>query len=147
MHHLSYIQRILYSRLQLILQESSVVRVSRNGVFVREFRLDPGQCRQPHVAVLLAVHAGADPAHLEEALASMRAQTYANVRLFVYCDGPLAIAHEVMLARHLRCEAGWDRLVRGERPAGLQVSAGFGPLLERARSGSCNPTEALFRQG
>lgn len=28
---------------QLILQEGSTVRVSRNGVFMREFRLDPGQ--------------------------------------------------------------------------------------------------------
>ncbi len=28
---------------QLVLQESSTVRVLRNGVFVREFRLDPGQ--------------------------------------------------------------------------------------------------------
>lgn len=39
----SFRNNVLAGSRQLILQESSVVRVSRNGVFVREFRLDPGQ--------------------------------------------------------------------------------------------------------
>lgn len=39
----SFRNNVLSGSRQLILQESSVVRVSRNGVFVREFRLDPGQ--------------------------------------------------------------------------------------------------------
>lgn len=34
---------VLTGARQIILQENSVVRVMRNGVFVREFRLDPGQ--------------------------------------------------------------------------------------------------------
>lgn len=39
----SFRNNVLSGSRQLVLQESSVVRVSRNGVFVREFRLDPGQ--------------------------------------------------------------------------------------------------------
>ncbi len=39
----SFRNNVLSGGRELILQESSVVRVSRNGVFVREFRLDPGQ--------------------------------------------------------------------------------------------------------
>jgi outer membrane usher protein len=39
----SFRNNVLSGSRQLILQEPSVVRVSRNGVFVREFRLDPGQ--------------------------------------------------------------------------------------------------------
>ena len=39
----SFRNNVLSGSRQLILQESSTVRVSRNGVFVREFRLDPGQ--------------------------------------------------------------------------------------------------------
>lgn len=34
---------VLTGARQIVLQENSVVRVLRNGVFVREFRLDPGQ--------------------------------------------------------------------------------------------------------
>lgn len=34
---------VLTSARQIVLQEDSVVRVLRNGIFVREFRLDPGQ--------------------------------------------------------------------------------------------------------
>lgn len=34
---------VLSSARQMVLQESSVVRVTRNGVLLREFRLDPGQ--------------------------------------------------------------------------------------------------------
>lgn len=39
----SFRNNVLSGSRQLILEESSTVRVSRNGVFVREFRLDPGQ--------------------------------------------------------------------------------------------------------
>jgi glycosyltransferase involved in cell wall biosynthesis len=78
----------------------------------------------------MAVHAEADPAFLDEALASMRAQTYANVRLFIYCDGPLPGKHEDVLARHLRCNTGCDLLMRGERSAGLPT--GLNRLIEQA---------------
>ena len=84
----------------------------------------------PKVAVLMAVHAGADPAHLDEALSSMRAQTHSNLRLFVYCDGPLHQAHEQILAKYLRCDHGQDCLVRGIRPAGLPT--GLNQLIEAA---------------
>ncbi|HEY1073867.1 hypothetical protein, partial [Brevundimonas sp.] len=39
----SFRNNILSGGRQLVLQEASTVRVLRNGVFVREFRLDPGQ--------------------------------------------------------------------------------------------------------
>ncbi|AYG96371.1 hypothetical protein D8I30_09345 [Brevundimonas naejangsanensis] len=39
----SYRNNVLAGGRQLVLQESSTVRVLRNGVFVREFQLDPGQ--------------------------------------------------------------------------------------------------------
>ena len=39
----SFRNNVLAGGRQLVLQESSTVRVLRNGVFVREFRLDPGQ--------------------------------------------------------------------------------------------------------
>jgi glycosyltransferase involved in cell wall biosynthesis len=90
---------------------------------------DLGQS-QPRVAVLLPVHAGADAGHLEAALASMRAQTHSNLRLFVYCDGPLHQAHEQILAKYLRCDDGQDCLVRGIRPAGLPT--GLNQLIEAA---------------
>lgn len=85
---------------------------------------------EPLVAVLMAVHADADPLHLDEALASMRAQTYQSLRLFVYCDGPLPAAHEDVLARHLHGEEGLDCIVRGDRPAGLPT--GLNSLIDRS---------------
>lgn len=39
----SFRNNVLSGSRQLILQENSVVRVTRNGIFIREFRLDPGQ--------------------------------------------------------------------------------------------------------
>lgn len=84
----------------------------------------------PQVAVLMCVHRGADPAQFDEALASMRAQTHRNLRLFVYCDGPLQAAHEEVIARLLRTEPGLDLVVRGERPAGLPT--GLNRLIELA---------------
>ena len=39
----SFRNNVLSGGRQLVLQESSTVRVLRNGVFLREFRLDPGQ--------------------------------------------------------------------------------------------------------
>ena len=39
----SFRNNVLAGGRQLVLQEASTVRVLRNGVFVREFRLDPGQ--------------------------------------------------------------------------------------------------------
>lgn len=81
------------------------------------------------VAVLMAVHRGADPAHLHEALASVKAQTHRALRLFVYCDGPLDAAHEAALAQHLDV-AGPDRLLRGERSQGLPTA--LNALIEAA---------------
>ena len=84
----------------------------------------------PAVAVLMAVHANADPAHLDEALASMRAQTYRNLRLFLYVDGPWHETHEVVLTKHVRNEKGFDCIVRGEGPVGLP--AGLNRLIDLA---------------
>lgn len=39
----SFRNNVLTGARQIVLQENSVVRVLRNGVFLREFRLDPGQ--------------------------------------------------------------------------------------------------------
>lgn len=86
--------------------------------------------KQPSVAVLMCVHKGADAAQFEEALASMRAQTHRDLRLFVYCDGPLLPAHEAVIARLLHIEAGGDELIRGERPAGLPT--GLNRLIDLA---------------
>lgn len=80
---------------------------------------DPTVATQPWVAVLMCVHKGADAGQFEEALASMRAQTHRALRVFVYCDGPLLPAHEAVIVRQLRTEGGDDKLIRGERPAGL----------------------------
>lgn len=79
----------------------------------------PPMTAQPKVAVLMCVHKGADAAQFEESLASMRAQTHRNLRLFVYCDGPLQAVHEEVIARLLHTEPGLDLVVRGERPSGL----------------------------
>lgn len=84
----------------------------------------------PQVAVLMAVHAGANPIELDQALASMRSQTYRELRLFVYCDGPVRTEHDQTLARHLRTEHGVDLIVRGDRPAGLPT--GLNALIELA---------------
>lgn len=85
---------------------------------------------RPHVAVLMAVHAGADPTHLDEALSSMRTQTYRALRLFVYADGPLDAAHEAVLARHLDTRAGRDSLLRGKTSMGLPT--GLNALIDAA---------------
>jgi GT2 family glycosyltransferase len=85
---------------------------------------------EPQVAVLLAVHAGADPAQFDEALASMRAQTHRRLRLFVYCDGPLKPGHEEIIARQLRGAPDGDQVLRGERPAGL--ATGLNRLIDAA---------------
>lgn len=86
--------------------------------------------RQPQVAILLAVHAGADPSQLDDALVSMRDQTHCNLRLFVYADGPLHDTHEAVLSRRLRLAPDADCVVRGERPVGLP--AGLNRLIDLA---------------
>ena len=75
----------------------------------------------PHVAIIMAVHRDADVAHFEEAMASLRAQTHPNLHLFVFADGPLESGHEEILAKALDL-GGRDRLIRGERPAGLPAA-------------------------
>lgn len=82
------------------------------------------------VAVLMAVHSGADVTYLAEALSSLRAQTYSNIRLFVYCDGPLSPEHENELSRSLDTACGRDLIVRGDLPAGLPT--GLNALIARA---------------
>lgn len=81
------------------------------------------------VAVLLSVHRGADAAQLDEALASMRAQTHSPLYLYVYADGPLDAAHEYVLTRHLD-ERGGDLLVHGESARGLPT--GLNTLIDAA---------------
>lgn len=75
------------------------------------------QC--PDVAVLMAVHSGASVDQFDEALRSLRAQTYRDLRVFLYCDGPLLPGHEEVLARQLHTDCGLDRVVRSELPVGL----------------------------
>ena len=82
------------------------------------------------VAMLMAVHAGADVAHFDEALASLRAQTHGDVRILLYVDGPLTAAHEAVIAGRLRLGAGTDRVVRGATPAGLPI--GLNRLIDTA---------------
>lgn len=82
------------------------------------------------VAVLICVHAGADPSEFDQALASMQAQTYSDLRFYVYCDGPLKPAHEEVLSLRLDTACGRDHIVRGDRPAGLPT--GLNVLIERA---------------
>lgn len=73
----------------------------------------------PDTAVLLCVHQGADAAHFDEALASMKAQTYAKVRLYVYCDGPLTESLEQVLRYRLDGADDRDVILRGDRSRGL----------------------------
>lgn len=58
---------------QLVLQESSTVRVLRNGIFVREFRLDPGQYDLSN----LPLDAGSNDIQLEIQNESGRRETVA----------------------------------------------------------------------
>jgi Glycosyl transferase family 2 len=85
---------------------------------------------EPVVAVLICVHGAADPVQFEEALTSMRDQTHARLRLFVYCDGPLDAPHEDVIARLLQAGPGGDVVMRGERPAGLPT--GLNRLIDLA---------------
>lgn len=85
---------------------------------------------QSTLAVLLCVHAEANPDEFDQALASMQAQTHPDVRLYVYCDGPLKPAHEEVLSLRLDTTSGRDHIVRGDRPAGLPT--GLNVLIERA---------------
>jgi hypothetical protein len=82
------------------------------------------------VAVLICVHAGADPTEFDQALASMQAQTFSDLRFYVYCDGPLKPAHEQVLSLRLDTTCGRDHIVRGDRPAGLPT--GLNALIDRA---------------
>jgi hypothetical protein len=97
-----------------------------------------GDGARPVVAVLMCVHAGADPAHFAAALASLQQQSYSALRLFVYVDGPVGVAHEAVLSR-LRPGSGGDRLLRGERPAGLPT--GLNALIDAALD---DPSVALL---
>lgn len=84
------------------------------------------------VAVLLCVHAGTDPEQFDEAVASMRMQSYPDLRLYVYCDGPLTPAHEAVLSSQLDVEQGRDHILRGAEPAGLP--SGLNILIDYALS-------------
>lgn len=56
----------------------------------------------PLVAVLLPVYGGDNPAHLDESLSSVAAQSYPKhkIRLYVAQDGPVSEAHKLVLAKH-----------------------------------------------
>jgi glycosyltransferase involved in cell wall biosynthesis len=81
------------------------------------------------VAILLPVHAGVNAGHFDESLASVRQQTYSNIRIFLFCDGALTAAHEAAIARHLRPTAG-DAVVRSELSVGLPT--GLNRLIDEA---------------
>ena len=82
------------------------------------------------VAILMAVHRGADPQHFQEALNSLRAQTFADVRLYLYADGPLDALHEQLISKYLMQVPGRDMLIRGERAVGLPT--GLNCLIDAA---------------
>ena len=69
----SFRNNVLSGGRQLVLQESSTVRVLRNGVFVREFRLDPGQYDLSN----LPLDAGSNDIQLEIQNESGRRETVA----------------------------------------------------------------------
>lgn len=81
-------------------------------------------------AVLLCVHQGANAAHFDEALASMKAQTYTRARLFIYCDGALTGSLDEVLQRRLDLAGGHDIVLRGNLPSGLPT--GLNVLIEHA---------------
>jgi glycosyltransferase involved in cell wall biosynthesis len=85
---------------------------------------------QESVGILLCVHAGADPDQFDSALASMRAQTYSNVRLFIYCDGPLTDAHEASIKKYTGAAGSGDHVIHGTLPAGLP--SGLNTLIDYA---------------
>jgi hypothetical protein len=87
------------------------------------------QSRAP-VAMLMAVHAGADVGHFDEALASLQAQSHGDVRIFLYCDGPLTPAHDAVIASRLRLDSALDRVVREAERAGLPT--GLNRLIDAA---------------
>ncbi len=94
--------------------------------------VEPAIATNQGVGILLCVHAGADPDQFDQALASMRGQTHPDVRLFVYCDGPLTVAHETALAKYVEVTGFRDRIIRGNAPAGLP--SGLNTLIEHALS-------------
>ncbi|WP_295166760.1 hypothetical protein [uncultured Brevundimonas sp.] len=67
----SFRNNVLAGGRQLVLQEASTVRVLRNGVFVREFRLDPGQ----YDLTNLPLETGSNDIQLEIQNDSGRAET------------------------------------------------------------------------
>ena len=82
------------------------------------------------VGVLMCVHAGANPEDFNQALASIQTQTHSDIRMYVYCDGPLKPSHESVLSRRLDTESGRDHIVRGDMPFGLPT--GLNVLIDRA---------------
>lgn len=88
------------------------------------------QSNTPQVAILLAVHRDSNVDHLSEALSSLRAQTYSNIRIFVYCDGELDPEQESLLTSNL--VTNHDILIRGSRPQGLPTGLNF--LIDKAIS-------------
>lgn len=83
---------------------------------------------QPTVAILMCVHAAADVSDFDFALASIKNQTYSDIRVFVYCDGPLMPGHECVMAMHLNVNEGCDKIIRCARSAGLPT--GLNKLIE-----------------
>ena len=69
----SFRNNVLAGGRQLVLQEASTIRVLRNGVFVREFRLDPGQ----YDLTNLPLETGSNDIQLEIQNDSGRAETVA----------------------------------------------------------------------
>lgn len=92
--------------------------------------IEPNLVQEPRVVVLMSVHAGANPKDLDVALASMRSQTHRNLRLLIYCDGPVHAEHEEVFGKYLEIEGGSDLLVRGQQSLGL--ASGLNRLIDLA---------------
>lgn len=76
------------------------------------------QASDMRVAILMAVHASADPLQLEEALTSILIQTHKKLSIYLYCDGPLTPEQNAVLARRLPVDGG-HCIVRGQTNRGL----------------------------
>jgi glycosyltransferase involved in cell wall biosynthesis len=74
------------------------------------------------VAVIMAVYAGDDPAHLAVSLASIAEQTYPAFRLLVHCDGPISTAQDDVLAQSQRRLGTRQMIARSATRGGLPTA-------------------------
>lgn len=94
--------------------------------------MSPVDRNSEKIAVLMAVHSGADPIHFAESLASIQSQTYSNFVIYLYCDGPLGASHQQVLQQSLLQTNMSYVVVTGETSVGLPIA--LNTLIDRALS-------------